>query len=210
MSNKIIPPVQDMEAGSFELAQRQAKALMTSDLLPTQFKTNIGNVLIAMEYANRLDMPPLAVMQSMYVIHSKPSFDSKFFIAQIIKRYGQIYYEMTGEGDKKTCITWVPCPTTGEKLTGPEVSIEMAKTEGWYNKTGSKWKTMPDLMLRYRAAAFFARTYLPDLLLGLQSVDEIRDIEVDSVTGEVKQVTTRGVRGLKQRLTPNEMGAKNA
>jgi hypothetical protein len=62
-------------------------------------------------------------------------------------------------------------------------------------------------MLRYRAAAFFARTYLPDLILGLQSVDEIRDIEVDHETGEVKTVVTRGVRGLKQRLVQGDIDA---
>ena len=102
--------------------------------------------------------------------------------------------------DKQGCYVWVIDPQTGEKIKGPVVTIEMAKAEGWYNKNGSKWKTMPDLMLRYRAAAFFARTYLPDLLLGLQSVDEIRDITVDATTGEVKTVVTRGVRGLRERL----------
>jgi len=191
------------ETTGFELAQRQAKALQTSDLLPTQFKGNLGNILIALEFAKRLDMPPLAVMQSMYVIHGKPAFDAKFFIAQIVKRYGRIHYSMTGSGDDASCSVWV-LDHDGEKIEGPTVSIKMAKAEGWYSKTGSKWQTMPDLMLRYRAAAFFARTYLPDLILGLQSVDEIRDIEVDPETGAVKQVATRGVRGLKQRLTVGE------
>jgi hypothetical protein len=204
--NEIIA-TQDIETQRFELVQREAKALMTSDLLPVNFKGNIGNVLIAMEYAKRLDMPPLAVMQSMYVIHGKPSFDAKFFISQIVKRYGQIHYDLTGQDDEKTCFVWVTDLENGEKITGPEVSIAMAKKEGWYGKSGSKWQTMPDLMLRYRAAAFFARTYLPDLILGLQSVDEIRDIEVDHETGEVKTVVTRGVRGLKQRLVQGDIDA---
>lgn len=191
---------QDTEINAFELAQRQAKALQTSDLLPAQFKNNTANVMIALEYAKRLDMPPLAVMQSMYVIHGKPSFDAKFFIAQIVKRYGQIYYEMSGTDDDAACYVWVICPVTGVKISGSIVSIAMSKKEGWHSKAGSKWQTMPDLMLRYRAATFFARCYLPDLILGLQSVDEIRDIEVDQETGTVKTITTRGIRGLKQRL----------
>lgn len=190
----------ETETQRFELAQREAKALMTSDLLPAQFKNSIGNCLIALEFAKRLDMPPLAVMQSMYVVHGKPSFDAKFFIAQIIRRYGAINYSMTGSGDGAACLVWVTCPVTGEKIEGPAVSIKMAKAEGWLSKAGSKWQTMPDLMLRYRAATFFARLYLPDLMLGLQSVDEIRDIEVDPRSGDVKAVTTRGVRGLRQRL----------
>ena len=99
--NELMTTNSETEAASFEFAQRQGKALMTSDLLPDQFKNNLANVLIAMEYAKRLDMPPLAVMQSMFVIHGKPSFDSKFFISQIVKRYGQIHYEMIGSDDNE-------------------------------------------------------------------------------------------------------------
>jgi hypothetical protein len=52
----------------------------------------------------------------------------------------------------------------------------MAKAEGWYNKAGSKWKTMPELMLMYRAAAFFARLYTPDLTMGFKTAEENLDI----------------------------------
>jgi len=181
----------ETETQRFELAQREAKALMTSDLLPAQFKNSIGNCLIALEFAKRLDMPPLAIMQSMYVVHGKPGFDAKFFIAQIIRRYGAVNYAMTGSGDDAASSVWVTCPVSGERIDGPVVSIKMAKAEGWFNKSGSKWQTMPDLMLRYRAATFFARLYLPDLMLGLQTVDEIRDIEIDQRTGEVQRHDTR-------------------
>jgi hypothetical protein len=50
------------------------------------------------------------------------------------------------------------------------------KGEGWLNKSGSKWQTMPELMFRYRCAAFFARTFCPDVLNGLQTADEVRDV----------------------------------
>lgn len=58
----------------------------------------------------------------------------------------------------------------------------MARAEGWSTKTGSKWKTMPELMLRYRAAAMFGRLYVPDLLVGIQSQEEVVDIEPVSVS----------------------------
>ena len=54
--------------------------------------------------------------------------------------------------------------------------MQMAKEEGWLTKSGSKWKTMPDLMIRYRAAAFFGRLYAPDIIMGMQASDEIEDI----------------------------------
>jgi len=61
-------------------------------------------------------------------------------------------------------------------IKGPTVTLEMAQTEGWATKAGSKWKTMPELMLRYRAAAFFGRLYAPEILMGMQTVEESADI----------------------------------
>ena len=52
----------------------------------------------------------------------------------------------------------------------------MVKGEGWLDKSGSKWKTMPEQMFTYRAASFFARKYCPDVLMGLQTVEEVRDV----------------------------------
>lgn len=61
-------------------------------------------------------------------------------------------------------------------LKGPKVSVAMAVKEGWYQKTGSKWQTMPELMLHYRSGAFFGRLYAPELLMGIPSEDEVRDM----------------------------------
>ena len=61
-------------------------------------------------------------------------------------------------------------------LEGPAVTVEMAVKEGWYMKDGSKWPTMPGLMLRYRSATFFGRLYAPELTMGLPTVDELEDM----------------------------------
>ena len=66
---------------------------------------------------------------------------------------------------------------TGEPVEGPAVTMAMAKAEGWIDKAGSKWKTMPELMMRYRAAAFFGRLYAPEITMGMHSVDEVVDIQ---------------------------------
>jgi hypothetical protein len=52
----------------------------------------------------------------------------------------------------------------------------MVKEENWLSKPGSKWKTMPELMFHYRAAAFFGRLYASDILMGMHTVEEIQDI----------------------------------
>jgi hypothetical protein len=81
----------------------------------------------------------------------------------------------------KTCIAWTT-DDSGEVLESPMVSIEMACLEGWYDKSGSKWKTMDELMLRYRSAAFFGRLYAPDVLMGMHTVEEVEDMGLKNVT----------------------------
>lgn len=76
----------------------------------------------------------------------------------------------------RTCIAWAIEKETGERLESPVISLEMAVAEGWLTKNGSKWQTMPEVMLRYRAAAFFGKLYAPELLMGLQTAEEAADI----------------------------------
>ena len=57
----------------------------------------------------------------------------------------------------------------------------MAKDEGWLSKSGSKGKTMPEVMLRYRAASAIGRLYAPDVLMGFRSQEEVEDMTSQAV-----------------------------
>jgi hypothetical protein len=153
-----------------------------------------------LELAQRTGAPPLAVMQHLSIVQGKPTWSAQFIIAALnaCGRFTPLRFVVEGAGEQQSCFAWAEDRATGERLEGPKVTIQMAKAEGWYGKQGSKWQTMPELMLRYRAATFFGRLYAPDLLLGMQTVEEARDIEVDPATGEVTSV--KGVLGLKERL----------
>lgn len=160
---------------SFDLAQRKAKALASTDMVPAQYKGNVANCLLALEVAERTKSSPLAVMQNLNIIHGKPAWSSSFIIAALnaCGRFSPIRFKMDGE----TCVAMATDRESGEVLEGPPVTIQMAKDEGWYGKSGSKWKTMPELMLRYRAAAFFGRLYAPDILMGMHEENEVRDMQ---------------------------------
>ena len=188
--------VQDIQSiysdkGNFEHAQRVAKMMCSSSLIPKDYQNNIQNTMIALEIANRIGASPLMVMQNMYIVHGKPSWSSSFIIAAINScgRFGSLRFEISGDGDGLTCLAWAYDKQTNDRLDGVPVSIAMAKKEGWFDKAGSKWKTIPDLMLRYRAATFFGRLYAPDILMGMQSQDEIIDITPISQTITLEQLT---------------------
>lgn len=168
---------------SFELAQRIAKALAASDLVPVAYKGKVENVMIALEMANRVKCSPIMVMQNLNVIQGKPSWSSSFIISVINScgKFTPLRFELTGKGMEMSCHAHAK-DMNGDECTGPAATMEMAKAEGWLDKSGSKWKTMPELMIRYRAAAFFGRLYCPELLMGMQSDDEVMDV---NGTGEV-------------------------
>lgn len=170
---------------NFEQAQRMAQALAASTIVPVQYQKAktpeaVANCIIALEMANRIGMSPLLVMQNLYVVYGNVGWSSKFLIAALntCGRFSPLRYEHENEGDlvKWRCRAWAIDKTTNTPLHGAWVSMQMAKDEGWYSKAGSKWKTMPELMLQYRAAAFFQRTYAPEISMGMQTVEELNDI----------------------------------
>lgn len=193
-----------MEA--FENAKAMCGALVMSNLVPEAYRgnANMGNAMIALDMANRMGIAPIMVMQNLDVIEGRPSWKSQFIIAAInscglfsplrfdVVDHGEVEasYETWGQNKgervrKSVKVRNLECRATalekrtGELLDGPPVSVSMAVAEGWYARKGSKWQTMPELMLRYRAAAFFGRLYAPHILNGMPTVDETVEIEAD-------------------------------
>lgn len=168
-----------IDGQSFALAQRIATMLASSTLVPQQYKGNMGNCVIALNMAARIGADPLMVMQNLYVVHGTPSWSAQFLVACFNKcgRFSSLRYEFAGdEGtDDWRCRAWAIEIATGERINGTWVSIGLAKAEGWYSKNGSKWKTMPQQMLMYRAAAWLVRAYAPEIAMGLHTKDEVQD-----------------------------------
>jgi hypothetical protein len=178
---------------AFEDAQRIAKALASSTLIPPQFQGQQGfaNCLVALEIANRMRMSPFQVMQNLHIIHGRPSWSSQFIIGLIngCGRFSPLRYDVTGQGDSLACTCVATELASGNDLRGPTVTMAMAKSEGWSTKSGSKWQTMPELMIRYRAAAFWGRLYIPELLVGIQTQEEVVDIEPVTVKPELPKTS---------------------
>lgn len=169
---------------NFQTAQRMARALTASSLVPKEYQgeKGVANTLIAMELANRIGASPLMVMQNLDIIHGRPSWRSQFLIATVNSsgRFSPLRFRFEGEEGKQTwgCRAYATDRETGDECEGTLITMAMAKQEGWSTKSGSKWATMPEQMLRYRAAAFWARIYAPELSLGMYTAEEIQDIQV--------------------------------
>lgn len=178
-------------AASFALLQRAATLLAASTLVPNEYRGNLPNCVIALNMASRIGADPLMVMQNLYIVHGHPGWSSQFLIATFNQcgRFTALRYEWVGERgtDSWGCRAVAIEKSTGEKLVGSAVTIDMAKKEGWWDrrdkngKVSSKWPNMTDHMLMFRSAAFFIRTYAPELAMGLPTADEIQDTVIEAV-----------------------------
>lgn len=169
---------------NFNLGQRMAKVFASSNLVPQQYQNNVGNVMIAMNMAQRMKADPLMVMQNLCIVHGTPAFEAKFAIAcfNATGKYTPIRYEEIGEKGKDSygMYAYSIDKGTGDLLRGPEITIALAKKEGWYDRN-AKWKSIPQLMLRYRAASWFIRTTDPGVMMGFQTTDEAEDVEYATI-----------------------------
>jgi hypothetical protein len=213
------PPVSAFSSiEAFESIQRMAQLLSSSQLIPKEYQKNVPNCVIAMEMANRIGTSPLPVMQSLIIVNGRPTWAAQWIIAAVNStgKFSPLRFDISDEGpeekveytyfvDRKprkgaelihnrTCRAWCIEKATGERLQSTEISIRMSVQEGWFSKPGSKWQTMPEQMLQYRAAAFFGRLYAPEVLLGMPTSDEARDVHdlntVDSDGNVIEDVTT--------------------
>lgn len=159
-------------------AYNLGRYMCQAHVIPEAYRDKPADCMLAIDMANRMNVSPIFVMQNMYVVKGKPSWSGQACKALIDNcgKFRDVKHVYTGESgtDTKGCYLEAVRVSDGEKVKGVEVTIAMAKAEGWFSN--KKWQTMTDLMLGYRAAAFFARINCPETLMGLQTADEIEDI----------------------------------
>lgn len=200
MANEVVKQQNEVfvntENGSmdFNTMQRWAKALSSSTLVPSTYQakssgqeTAIANCFIAIDMAGRLHVSALMVMQNLYIVNGNPSFSSSFMIGLVntCGKYDPLKFTISGEGNNLSCFAYTTEKGKDEILKGTTITPQMINNEGWNGKT--KWKSMPEQMIKYRAAAFWVRTYCPELILGLYTKEEVEDIDFEEVEKEQKQ-----------------------
>lgn len=169
------------------------KMFASSTLVPQAYQGKAMDCTIAVDMANRMGVSPMMVMQNLFVVRGKPSWSGQACTALISGsgKFKNLKHVYTGERNTDTwgCYLQAERIEDGEIVKGAEVTIKMAKDEEWYGKAGSKWKSMPELMLAYRASAFFARVHIPNALMGVAVEGEVEDIS-KSVKQEVPIIFT--------------------
>lgn len=162
------------------LTYKFAAMVAKSGLVPDAYRNSPENCIVAIDLGNRLGISPLAVMQNLYIVKGKPGWSGSFCAAAVngSGKFTPLEYKFVGEPGTPSygCYATAMRLSNGSQCVSDTITMKMAADEGWLNKPGSKWKTMPTQMLMYRAAAFFARAHCSEYLLGIHTIEEIQDI----------------------------------
>lgn len=177
-------PALTPEGERFALRQRQARMFAASPLVPEHLRKGtpeqaLANCYIALTLAEAMGEVPLIVMQNIHVVNGKAGFAAQYMIARANSAgifRGRIDWRIDRTDANNLSVTAFAVL----KETGGEVSVAcdmaMATAEGWTKNP--KYRTMPEVMLRYRSAAFLVRFYAPDVMLGYQTSEEIEDVSI--------------------------------
>ena len=168
----------------FNQLLRAAQMLSQTSIIPQSYQNKPQDCFVAIEMANRMGVSPMVVMQNMYVVKGKPSWAGQActMLINSCGKFKDVKHIYTGEKGKpnRGCYVTATRISDGSQVDGVEVTLQMAQAEGW--TSNSKWKNMPELMLAYRASAFFARVYCPEAMMGVQTAEEIYDADAVPVS----------------------------
>ena len=179
----------------FNQLLRAAQMLSQTSIIPQNYQGKPQDCFVAIEMANRMGVSPMVVMQNMYVVKGKPSWAGQActMLINSCGKFKDVKHIYTGEKGKpnRGCYVTAIRISDGSTVNGVEVTMQMAQAEGW--TANSKWRNLPELMLAYRAAAFFARVYCPEAMMGVHTTEEVYDADVKPVS--VANELTEALKG---------------
>ena len=171
------PAVPARAATTGESMWKYAQALSRADIIPKQYQGSPANCFVALDMAQRLGTGVMEIMQNTFVVHGTPGFSAKYAIGMANKKgpfKGPISFEYSGAPGYESVTAYAIVAETGNRVEFT-ADMEMAKAEGWAKHP--KYKTgLARLMLSYRSATFLIRLYCPQVLLGMQTTEELEDM----------------------------------
>jgi hypothetical protein len=156
-----------------------SKLIANSDLAPKEYKGKPGNVLIGMQYAAEIGVPPLTGLQNISIINGRASLWGDLFLG-VIQTHPQYEWHkewMDGTGEQRGAICQMK--RRGQEVHTVKFTVADAKTARLWGKDGP-WKTTPDRMLQMRARGFAGRDKFSDALKGLIIAEEAMDLAIDT------------------------------
>jgi len=162
-------------------AEDLAATLCASQMVPKHYVNNPKNAVGAMAHGMPLGMNAMQAMQSVAMINGMPGLYGDGLLAVCRSCPSWEWMQETIEGETAIC--------TAKRRGEPEVtatfSVQDAKRAQLWGKAGP-WTQYPTRMLAMRARAFALRNLYADVLRGMGSAEELRDIPTETPAVQVE------------------------
>lgn len=176
----LLPAVIDAAPASYQLqldprSMEQARVLAV-DMFKSRLFSAYGTpqgVLATLMLGRELGLPAMASLRQIHVIEGRQALSAQLMVALVLKSGQAEYFEpLEFDETHATFETKRRGARNPVKLTH---TIEMARTAGLL-KDKSNWLKVPTDMLVARAQSRLCRLVYPDIIGGLYTADELREL----------------------------------
>ncbi len=160
---------------TWEEIERFAEKAARSGMVPKDYVNKPDAICIAVQMGSELGLAPMQALQNIAVVNGRPSLWGDAMLA-LVRASGlcrEVRESFTGQGDTLTAV----CVVSRKDQAAPIIqsfSVAQAKQANLWGK--NVWAQYPERMLQMRARGFGLRDGFPDVLRGLISTEEARDI----------------------------------
>ncbi len=194
------------ELDMWAMLREQAGVLIKTGFLPQEIKT-AEQALMVMLAGRELGIGPIAALQSINVIHGKPTLSAQLMLA-LCNRTGQVE-NLKIEGDEKGASCTIK--RKGRESYTATFGPKEAQLMGLANK--DNYRKQSAQMYRWRAISACVRMVFPEVVLGMYTVDEVTTPGwldggvIDNGADDLKSKTEVKMEQLKEKLTPKKLAA---
>jgi len=153
-----------------------AEILAKSTIVPKHYQNKSGDILVAVQMGAELGLKPIQALQNIAVINGKPSVYGDALLALV--QINPVFESIEESFDAESMIAKCCVKRKGEEEYTATFSQDDAKKAHLWGK-GGPWTTYPKRMLQMRARGFALRDKFADVLGGLITAEEARDIPTD-------------------------------
>jgi len=193
-----------MDFSNFEMAWKTAEMLSKARCIPKEFWDNPADVLVIVQFGHELGLTPMASLQNMMIVNNRPSIYGDAMLAVCMRTKGQSsgFIDLIEVYDESKYEWSCTAIRDGRQDITRTFTLEEAKLGGLLNKPGA-WQTNRKRMMQFRPRSFALRDMFPDILKGIPTVEEMKDIPFEKQNNlEIKNTVDSMKERLKNKLSP--------
>lgn len=154
-------------------AMEIGKMMSLSNFVPKHMRGQAGDCLAVVLQSMRWGMDPFAVANKTYFVQDRMAYEAQLVNAVLNARApldGRLHVEWDGEGNLLTC------KVTGKIKGDPNPHTIWQEIATITTKNSPLWKSSPRQQLAYYTTRMWARLHCPEVLLGVYTEDEMREV----------------------------------